>query len=101
MIFMLCSVNVVYHLDGCFVFFHEMVSQVQPQEWDTRGLQENKMYYLKSPRETVTASHEGTTQGEHQGSRLHQAGRNSEKEQEPIDKCFIEEGAGRLVGSMS
>lgn len=57
MIFMLCSVNVVYHLDGCFIFFHEMVSQVQPQEWDTRGLQEYKMYYLKSPRETVTASH--------------------------------------------
>ena len=52
MIFMLCSVNVVYHLDGCFVFFHEMVSPVQPQEWDTRGVQENKMYYLKSPRET-------------------------------------------------
>ena len=49
---MLCSVNVVYHLDGYFVFFHEMVSQVQPQEWDTRGVQGNKMYYLKSPRET-------------------------------------------------
>ena len=73
--------------------------KIQEGTWERS--REKELIILTGPRETVTASHEGTTQGEHQGSRLHQAGRNSEKEQEPIDKCFIEEGAGRLVGSMS
>ena len=99
MIFMLCSVNVVYHLDGCFVFFHEMVSPVQPQEWDTRGVRENKMYYLKSPRETESLHpmkelHRVSTKGAGSTKKVGM----ERKSKNRWTRAFI---GGGVVGSMS